>query len=102
MEREQQYMRKAEYILEMVSLFKKPTNRDQRDALFYRIETAVEASMDIIAMLVRDYGNKVQDDYHNLNTLQEEKIINSIKHLLPYFKRSPPTILTASGFLKSA
>lgn len=77
MERREQYQRKEGYILEMISLFRKPKERDQRDALFYRVQTAIEAAMDIIAMLVTDEGKTIGDDYHNVYTLEEEKILSA-------------------------
>lgn len=77
MDRKEQYHRKGAYVGEMVSLFQKPTERDQRDALFYRVQTAIEAVMDLIAMLVTDKGKIIGDDYHNISILEEEKIITT-------------------------
>jgi len=76
MDRNEQYHRKEAYILEMISLFHKPTERDQRDALFYRVQTAIEAAMDLVAMLVTDNRKTIGDDYHNIYTLEEEKILS--------------------------
>ena len=46
------------------------------DALFYRIHTSIEAVMDIIAMLCKDFGLIVEDDYSNISYLERQNIIS--------------------------
>uniref|UniRef100_A0A7C3RE04 DUF86 domain-containing protein n=2 Tax=Archaeoglobus fulgidus TaxID=2234 RepID=A0A7C3RE04_ARCFL len=43
---------------------------------FYNLLTAIESAMDISAMLVKDFGKRVEDDYGNIETLQEIGIID--------------------------
>jgi len=46
-----------------------------RRAVFYSIQTAVEVVMDIVAMLDKDMGMEVEDDYTNIQKLESEGII---------------------------
>lgn len=45
------------------------------DATLYRVQVAIEASMDLAAMLVKDKGREVGDDYSNLHALEKEKVL---------------------------
>ena len=40
------------------------------DALFYRLQVSVDAAMDVVAMLCKDLGITVKDDYSNINELE--------------------------------
>jgi uncharacterized protein YutE (UPF0331/DUF86 family) len=40
------------------------------EALFYRIQVAIEATMDIIAIFCKDLGIKVKHDYSNIEGLE--------------------------------
>ncbi|MFO7795696.1 MAG: DUF86 domain-containing protein [Promethearchaeati archaeon] len=46
------------------------------DALFYRLQLAIDASMDVIAMLCKDLGIKVRDDYTNREKIKELNIFS--------------------------
>ena len=46
------------------------------DATLYRIQTATDSAMDIIAMLVKDRGREVADDYSNIHTLLALKVFD--------------------------
>ncbi|MHA1671353.1 MAG: DUF86 domain-containing protein [Promethearchaeota archaeon] len=73
MNREEQYKRKLEFIIDKISIL--PDNIEDNifyiDALFYRLKVSVDASMDIIAMLCKDFGITVKDDYSNIDELEE-------------------------------
>lgn len=47
------------------------------DGVLYRVHTSIEAAMDLAAMLVRDIGIEVGDDYDNIETLKEKKVIDA-------------------------
>ena len=87
MKRINQYHRKLEFIIDKISLL--PTNLEQdifyADALFYRLQVSIDATMDIIAMLCKDFGISVKDDYNNLNELEKLKLFD--KELLDYLRR---------------
>lgn len=79
MDRLETYERKIYFILEKIhNLPKNPTkNEFYLDALFYRLQNSIDAAMDIIAMLCKDLGKKVKDDYSNIESLQELGVFSS-------------------------
>ncbi|PKP58111.1 MAG: DUF86 domain-containing protein [Candidatus Altiarchaeales archaeon HGW-Altiarchaeales-1] len=77
-ERKNRYGDKINFIIERTEGIPR-TNFDDdiiRDAAFYKIQTAIECVTDIVAMLVRDMGKDVGDDYHNLEILKDKDIID--------------------------
>ena len=42
----------------------------------YRVQLAIETTLDVVAMLVKDKGHTVSDDYHNLEQLAEIRVIS--------------------------
>ena len=48
------------------------------DALFYRLQVSIDATMDVIAMLCKDLGITVKDDYSNIDELEKLKIFSSV------------------------
>ena len=79
MKRTEQYRRKLEFIIEKISVL--PDNLDDDkfhvDALFYRLQISIDAAMDVVAMLCKDLGITVKDDYSNIDELEKIKIFNS-------------------------
>lgn len=77
-EREARYGDKMNFVVEKIeSIPKGNFNEDIiRDASFYKIQVGIEGVMDRAAMLVRDSGRDVGDDYHNLELLKDEGIIS--------------------------
>ena len=74
----QRYRQKINFILEKLNdLPKQPKNTIEIDATLYRLQVAIEAMIDIAAMLVKDKGYTVSDDYHNLQQLADIKVIPS-------------------------
>ncbi len=75
-ERKTRYREKIEFILEKSdNIPLTPDTPLERDAAFYRLQVAIERITDISAMLVKDIGRTVGDDYHNIDILIEEGII---------------------------
>lgn len=76
--REARYRDKISFIVEKIVSIPEDNFQEDlvRDAVFYKIHVGVEGIMDLAAMLVKDSGREVSDDYHNLEILKEEKIIN--------------------------
>ena len=70
------YQRKSSYIIEKMEELPDPRSDVGFDALLYRLHSSIEAAMDMAAMLTKDYGYDVQDDYHNLDLLKEKDIID--------------------------
>ncbi len=77
-ERRNRYRARIGYIIEKMDAL--PDNIDILDDLgvdgiLYRTQTSIEAAMDIVAMLVKDIGIEVKDDYDNIDTIVEKKLI---------------------------
>lgn len=80
--RKARYRDKINFITEKIGTLPK-TNFDNdivKDAAFYKIQTAIECVTDIAAMLVRDMGKDVGDDYHNLEVLKNAGLIDEEMH----------------------
>ena len=87
MKRKEQYNRKLEFIIDKLSLL--PENIEENifyvDALFYRLQVSIDAAMDIIAMLCKDLGITVKDDYSNIDELEDLDLFR--KELLKNLRR---------------
>ena len=88
MKRREQYTRKLEFIVDKIKVL--PENFEDNifmmDALFYRLQVSIDATMDIVAMLSKDLGITVKDDYSNINELENLNIfpgefLNEIRRL---------------------
>ena len=77
MTRSEKYFHKMEFILEKINVL--PNNFDSNpfliDALFYRLQISIDAAMDIIAMLCKDFGIIVHEDYSNIDELVKFKVL---------------------------
>lgn len=51
-------------------------NEYYMESLLYRLHTSIEAVMDLVAMIVKDFGEEVKTDYENINSLVKLKVIN--------------------------
>ncbi len=68
----EKYQRKFNYIVSKLSRLPPDlSNEFMFDALLYRLHTSIDALMDIVAMLVKDFGEEVKDDYTNIETLSK-------------------------------
>jgi uncharacterized protein YutE (UPF0331/DUF86 family) len=78
MNRIEQYKRKLEFIIDKITVLpeKLDDNKFFLDALFYRLQISIDASMDVVAMLCKDLGITVKDDYSNLDELEKLSIFN--------------------------
>jgi len=85
MNRKEQYKRKLEFIIEKIThLPERPEENEYYiDALFYRLQISIDATMDLVAMLCKDLGITVKDDYTNLDELEKFNIFtpNLLKEL---------------------
>ena len=88
MKRIEQYHRKLEFIIDKITVL--PNNIEENifflDALFYRLQVSIDAAMDIVAMLCKDLGITVKDDYSNIDELKTlnivpNEILNNLKRL---------------------
>lgn len=54
-----------------------PESDIEISASFYKLHTSIESAMDLAAMLLKDIGRKVEDDYTNIELLEELEIIDN-------------------------
>lgn len=77
MERRKRYQEKLNFLIDTLALFNSdPKTRDQIDALLYRVQISIETTMDLCAMLTKDLGITVGDDYENISKLVEKGAIS--------------------------
>jgi uncharacterized protein YutE (UPF0331/DUF86 family) len=70
------YHHKIHYIKEGLPFLNLlPNNELEKRGLFYTIQTIIEALIDLIAMLVKDFGIEIKDDASNIDSLTELKQI---------------------------
>jgi len=72
----EQYKRKLEFIIDKITVLpeKLDDNKFFLDALFYRLQISIDASMVVVAMLCKDLGITVKDDYSNLDEIEKLSI----------------------------
>jgi len=46
-----------------------PNNELEKRGIYYSLQTSIEATVDLIAMLVKDLGIQVKDDNNNINEI---------------------------------
>ena len=88
MNRIEQYKRKFNFIIDKITVL--PENVKEEvflmDALFYRLQVSIDAAMDVIAMLSKDLGVTVKDDYSNIDELKSfnifpKELLNDLTYL---------------------
>ncbi len=70
------YREKMEYVIEELNSIREPKSQLELSGVFYNLITSIEASMDLIAMLLRDLGERIEDDYSNVDKLVDLGIID--------------------------
>jgi len=78
-ERKDRYLSKMGFIIE--KLYTLPDEIDsleelEIDGVLYRVQTSIDAALDIVAMMVKDIGIDVDDDYENIEILVDKKVID--------------------------
>ncbi len=75
-ERAIRYKDKIDYIVSSLEAIpEEPSGNLEIRGVFYSLHTAVEAAMDLVAMLLKDTGEKIEDDYTNIEVLEVAGII---------------------------
>lgn len=70
------YKEKSDYIVTTIESIPDTLESDiEKSATDYKLHTSIEAAMDIIAMLIKDLGKDVGDDYANIQSLEGAKAI---------------------------
>lgn len=79
----EKYKRKISFILDNLNDLPPLDQEDSPyygyflDSLYYKFQTSIDATMDIIAMLCKDHGKTVSDDYHNIDCLKTIDLLNN-------------------------
>ena len=74
--RVKRYREKMAFILERIeNLPVDGLSALERDGVYYRLATSIDASMDVIAMMVKDRGWSVGDDYDNIDKIEDLGIL---------------------------
>lgn len=69
------YKEKSDYIVTTIESIPDTLGSDiERSAAYYKLHTSIEAAMDIMAMLLKDLGKDVGDDYTNIQSLEGAKV----------------------------
>lgn len=79
-ERVTRYRSKMGYILEKLFTLPEDTTAFDElgvDGVLYRVQTSIDAAMDMAAMIVRDIGIDVGDDYENIDILKQKGVIGA-------------------------
>ncbi|HIE31902.1 MAG TPA: DUF86 domain-containing protein [Methanosarcinales archaeon] len=77
-ERIERYKDKINYIVRNVESIQKDAESElELGGIFYGLHTAIEASMDVMAMLLKDMGEVVEDDYSNIMRLEKIGILSA-------------------------
>ncbi|CAD5244268.1 type VII toxin-antitoxin system HepT family RNase toxin [Thermococcus camini] len=76
--RRHRYLEKLERFEEEYEFIKSHEMKDDvtQRALFYSLQLCVDITMDLAAMLVKDLGMTVEDDYTNIDRLRKAKVIS--------------------------
>ncbi len=68
------YRDKINFIIDNIKdLPIEPKNKFEKRGIFYSLQTAIESTMDLIAMLVKDLGIQVKDDASNISEIVKKK-----------------------------
>ncbi len=70
------YREEMEYVVDALESIREPRTQLELSGVFYNLITSIEASMDLIVMLLRDLGERVEDDYTNVDKLVELGILS--------------------------
>lgn len=66
------YREKMDHIVRSLeSIPDEPKGELEICGIFYKLHTSIDSAMDLAAMLLRDLGRKVEDDYKNIGSLEE-------------------------------
>jgi uncharacterized protein YutE (UPF0331/DUF86 family) len=71
------YRDKIQHIFEYIQdLPLEPENELEKRGIFYSLQTSIEALVDLIAMLVKDFGIQVKEDNKNISEIVKIRNLN--------------------------
>jgi uncharacterized protein YutE (UPF0331/DUF86 family) len=79
--RKSRYIKKISFLQERIQnleqFSKKSLSALELDGIYYRIQTAIDCMMDLIAMILSDRGIQVLDDYSNIEKMFESGLFDT-------------------------
>lgn len=76
--RTKRYKDKINYIIDNIKdLPFEPKNEFEKRGIFYSLQTSIESTIDLIAMLVKDLGVPVKDDSSNIDEIVKKRNLDS-------------------------
>lgn len=76
--RKLRYSQKINFIVSKINdIPKKIEDSLAIDATLYRLQTSIDAVIDLVAMLTKDKGIEVGDDYANIHSLHKIKVLDN-------------------------
>ena len=70
------YREKIDFIVRsMESIPEKPKGDLEISGVLYKLHTSIEAAMDLVAMVLKDRGEKIEEDYTNIGALEKSEMI---------------------------
>ena len=75
--RRKRYRDKIQHIFDYIQeLPLEPKNELEKRGIFYSLQTSIEATVDLIAMLIKDLGIQVKDDNINISEIVKVRNLN--------------------------
>ena len=75
--RRKRYRDKIQHIFDYIQeLPLEPKNELEKRGIFYSLQTSIEATVDLIAMLIKDLGIQVKDDNLNISEIVKVRNLN--------------------------
>jgi len=72
--RTKRYKDKINYIIDKVrDLSIEPKTKLEKHGIFYSLQTSIESTIDLVAMLVKDMGIQVKDDAFNISKIIKKR-----------------------------
>jgi len=72
--RTKRYKDKINYIIDKVQdLSIEPKSKLEKHGIFYSLQTSIESTIDLVAMLVKDMGIQVKDDAFNISEIIKKR-----------------------------
>lgn len=72
-ERKVRYKEKITYITNSLGRLPDPDSEWKKQAIFYALHTSIEATMDLLSMIVKDMGIGVKEDQYNIQQVMKKR-----------------------------
>lgn len=81
------YHDKIAYIRKKILTFRQSLNSElERDGFLYNVHTSIEAVIDLIAMMLADSREKIEDDHQNIEMMKQ--LLNASDESIEFLKKA--------------